>query len=277
MNYRHAFHAGNFADCMKHALLLALLGRLMQKPAPVFVLDTHAGAGSYDLMDAAERTGEWRDGFARLLPPPPPLVAYTALVEQLGLYPGSPRLIRAALRPASAGGGDALACCELHPEDHAQLRRLFRGDRQVAVHHRDGWAALQALLPPSQSGGQKRGLILIDPPYEQAGDLDRIAAALHTGAARFDHGVYAAWYPIKHRSPVTAFHTALQLTGLRDIIAAELWLREPTDPTRLNGCGLIVRNPPYGFEREAVPILAALADRLGEPGHGHAILRLTDE
>lgn len=268
MNYRHAFHAGNFADCMKHALLLSILGLMVRKVAPLFVLDTHAGRGTYDLMGEAERTGEWRDGFAKLVPPPEPLAQYVAMAERLGLYPGSPRLIQACLRP-----GDALACCELHPEDHAALRRLFRHDAQVAIHHRDGWAAVPALLPPAQ----KRGLVLIDPPYEAPGEFQRVTAALQAGAARFGHGVYAAWYPIKHRSPVTAFHAALQSAGLRDVIAAELWLREPTDPARLNGSGLVVRNPPYGFAAEAGPILAALVERLGEAGAGSALLRLTDE
>jgi 23S rRNA (adenine2030-N6)-methyltransferase len=268
MNYRHAFHAGNFADCMKHALMLSILGFMTRKSTPLFVLDTHAGCGAYDLMDQAERTGEWRQGFARLMPPPPPLEFYVGLVERLGFYPGSPRLIRARLRP-----GDAMACCELHPEDHATLRRLFRNEPDVAVHHRDGYQAMGALLPPAQ----KRGLVLIDPPYEQPGEFDRVVAALHGAAGRFDHGVYAAWYPIKHRTPVTAFHTALQASGLRDVIACELWLREPTDPARLNGCGLVVRNPPYGFEAEAGPILASLRDLLGEESRGAAIIRLTDE
>jgi 23S rRNA (adenine2030-N6)-methyltransferase len=188
--------------------------------------------------------------------------------ERLGLYPGSPRFIRACLRP-----GDSLACCELHPEDHAALRRLFRGDPQVAVHRRDGYEAIGALLPPSA----RRGLVLIDPPYEQPGEYERVVAGLQTGAARFEHGVYAAWYPIKHRSPVNAFHLALRQSGLRDLLALELWLREPTDPTRLNGCGLLVRNPPFGFAAEAGPILAALRDRLGEDGRGEAVLRLADE
>lgn len=268
MNYRHAFHAGNFADCMKHALLLSILGLMTRKPAPIFVLDTHAGSGEYDLMEQAERTGEWREGFARLLPPRPPLASYVETVERLGLYPGSPKLIRAMLRP-----GDALACCELHPEDHATLRRLFRDDKQVAVHHRDGYQAIAALLPPAQ----KRGLILIDPPFEQPGEFERITAALQSGAARFNHGVYAAWYPIKHRTPITAFHATLQATGLTDVIALELWLREPTDPARLNGCGLIVRNPPFGLEQEAAAILASLRDILGEAGCGMAVTRLTNE
>ncbi len=268
MNYRHAFHAGNFADCMKHALLLSLLGLLTRKPTPLFVLDTHAGIGSYDLMGAAQRTGEWKQGIARLIPPTPPLVPFVSLIERVGLYPGSPRIIRARLRP-----GDALACCELHPEDAATLRAAFRNEPQVAVHHRDGYEAVRALLPPPQ----RRGLVLIDPPYEAPGELDRVVQALQDGAARFNHGVYAAWYPIKHRSPVTAFHLAIQATGLTDVIAAELWLREPTDPDRLNGCGLIIRNPPYGFDAEAAPILGALRDTLGEAGAGADLIRLTDE
>lgn len=268
MNYRHAFHAGNFADCFKHSLVLSLLGFMTRKPTPLFVLDTHAGRGAYDLMAEAQRTGEWRCGIARLIPPPPPLAFYVGLAERLGLYPGSPALLRAQLRP-----GDALACCELHPEDHAALRRFFRADPGVAVHRRDGYEAVGALLPPAQ----RRGLVLIDPPYEATDEFERVSAALRTAQLQFDHGVVAAWYPIKHRSPITAFHAALQASGLRDMIALELWLREPTDPARLNGCGLVVRNPPFGFEAEAAPMLAALRDRLGEAGAGTAILRLADE
>jgi len=272
MNYRHAFHAGNPADCMKHALLVWMLRALARKPAPVFVLDTHAGLGRYDLISGpAERTGEWHAGIARLLhAPPPPLADYVALVQRLGLYPGSPALIRALLRP-----DDRLACSELHAEDHAGLARLFRGDRQVAVHLRDGYEAVAALLPPQQA----RGLVLIDPPFEAPGEFDRVLAALQTGSRRFANAVYAAWYPIKHRSPVRAFHDAVRGAGLRDVICAELWLREPTDPARLNGCGLLVRNPPYGFEAAAAEILASLLDRLGNTGsgHGQTVSRLTHE
>ena len=269
VNYRHAFHAGNFADCFKHALLLALLGLLARKAAPFFVLDTHAGRGSYDLLaDEAGRTGEWRDGIARLIPPLPALALYVGLVQRLGLYPGSPALVRASLRP-----GDALACCELHPEDAAALRRRFRGDPSVAVHARDGYEAIRALLPPVQ----QRGLVLIDPPYERPDEFACVLGALRDGAARFGTGVFAAWYPIKHRSPVSAFHNDVRHAGLRDCVAAELWLRPPTDPARLNGCGLLVRNPPWGFEAEAAVILAAFCDILGEAGAGSAILRLTDE
>ena len=271
MNYRHAYHAGNFADCMKHALLASMLEALARKPAPFFVLDTHAGRGQYDLLaDPAERTGEWRDGIARLLgDTPPPLAAYAALVERLGLYPGSPCLIRALLRP-----GDHLACCELHPEDHQALARLFRRDKQVSVHLRDGWEGLRALLPPAQ----KRGLVLMDPPYEAPGEFERVLAGLQVASSRFGGAALAAWYPIKHRSPVTTFLEGVRLSGLRDCVAAELWLREPTDPNRLNGCGLLVHNPPWGFEAAGAEMLAALLGRLDTgAGAGSGVVRVTDE
>ncbi len=275
MNYRHAFHAGNFADCMKHALLLWMLDALQRKPAPVFVLDTHAGLGRYDLIagDAA-RTGEWRDGIARLLHEPPAcLRRYVDAVSAIGadgefIYPGSPLLIYQALRDA-----DRLACCELHPEDAAALKNLFRGEGHAGVHLRDGYEAIRALLPPKE----KRCLVLIDPPYEAPGEFERVVAALRDGAARFGHGVYAAWYPIKHRAPVTTFHEAVRHAGLTDVVAAELWLRRPLDPAVLNGCGLLVRNAPYGFEAAAAEMLAALAERLGGDDAGSAVIRLTDE
>jgi 23S rRNA (adenine2030-N6)-methyltransferase len=297
VNYRHAFHAGNFADCFKHALLLWLLSALMRKPSPLFVLDTHAGAGVYNLgAGPAERTGEWRGGIGRLLDDTPEVLAdYVGLVRELellwadrsatppplagggrgagyaaGLYPGSPALIRARLRP-----GDRLACCELHPEEYAALRRRFARDGQVGVHHRDGWEALGALLPPAE----RRGLVLIDPPYEAADEFDRLLRGLRTGHARFATSVFAAWYPIKHRAPSRRFLTAVAESRLRDAVAAELWLRAPLDPARLNGCGMLIVNPPFRFGEEARAILAALLDRLGtrETGEGTALTRLTDE
>ena len=257
---------------MKHALLVWLLRALLRKPAPIFVLDTHAGRGRYDLSSGpAERTGEWRAGIARLLDDPPEALGdYVGEVRAQGLYPGSPALIRALLRE-----GDRLACCELHPEDHAALKVEFGRDAQVAVHRRNGWEALGALLPPLQ----KRGLVLIDPPYEDTAEYRHLVGGLRAGWSRFRTGVFAAWYPIKHRAPVRAFHAALAESGIRDIVAAELWLREPLDPTRLNGCGLAVINPPFGFEAAADAILLALLDRLGnqEPGEGISMARLVNE
>ena len=269
MNYRHAFHAGNFADCVKHALLVVLMRMLTRKPAPLFVLDTHAGTGHYDLTgDQARRTNEAVNGIGRLLAEPPPaLEDYVSLVRSLGLYPGSPELIRALMRP-----DDRLACCELHPDDSEALRKLFREDSQVAVHRRDAWEGLKALLPPKQ----KRGLVLIDPPYEDPNEFARASRGLAMAHSRFPTGVFAVWYPVKHLAPVRAFLGELPV---RDVVAAELLLREPLDPSRLNGCGLLIANPPYRFEDEARPVLDALLDRLGhrEAGEATTIVRLSDE
>jgi 23S rRNA (adenine2030-N6)-methyltransferase len=272
VNYRHAFHAGGIGDCLKHALLVHLLGALLRKPRPVFVLDTHAGAGAYDpAAPEPGRTNEWRDGIGRLLEnPPAALQDYVGLVSRLGLYPGSPVLIRAMLRPL-----DRLACCELHPAEHAQLLSRFRSDRQTEIHRRDAWEALGALLPPAE----RRGLILIDPPYETPDEFARVVDGLRRSHARFPSGVFAVWYPIKHRAPVHAFFASIESSGIPDVVAAELWLRAPVDPTRLNGSALLVINPPHRFEEQARPILAALLDRLGDrnAGEGFAVARLADE
>ncbi len=272
MNYRHAFHAGNFADVFKHALLVPLVQHLARKPAPFFVLDTHAGPGRTDLTAAEPaRTQEARSGILRLLEnPPDPLRPYIDLVTSLGLYPGSPAIIRALLRPQ-----DRLACCELHPQDYATLRRLFAGDPQVAIHHRDAWEAVRALLPPQQH----RGLVLIDPPFEHPEEFSRLTNGLLTAHRRFPQGILAAWYPVKHRTPIRAFPETIQASPLRDIILAELTLREPVDPARLNGCGLLIVNPPYQFDHTAEQILAALLDRLGtrEPGQSASLTRLKHE
>jgi len=272
MNYRHAFHAGNFADCMKHALLVWLQAAMQKKPGAVFFLDTHAGIGHYDLSGAqAQRTGEWHNGIARLSDPPMELDDYLRRVRDLGLYPGSPELLRAGLRAQ-----DRMACCELHPDDHATLRRFFARDKQVAVHQRDAYEALRALLPPAS---EKRALVLIDPPFEAPDEFAKLAEGLRLGHARMPTGVFVAWYPIKHRAPPRGLHQAMKDSGIRDIVTAELWLREPLDAARLNGCGLLVINPPFGFETEAESILAALLSRLGtrELGEGWAVERLVHE
>jgi 23S rRNA (adenine2030-N6)-methyltransferase len=272
MNYRHAYHAGNPGDCLKHALLMQLLAALQEKAAPVFVLDTHAGDGAYDLREeAAMRTGEWQAGIGRLLDDPPAaLCDYVALVLRLGLYPGSPLLLRSMLRP-----GDRMACCELYPDAYAKLRYRFAGDRQIGVHRRNAWEALSALLPPAE----RRGLVLIDPPYEAEDEFARLLDGLRRGYARFRNGVFAVWYPIKRLAQVRDWLAAIQASGIRDVLAAELCWRAPLNPDRLNGCGLLVVNSPYGFEKQAQPILSALLERLGERGHGESasLSRLVDE
>lgn len=252
MNYRHAYHAGNFADCMKHAILLVLLKSLARKPAGFCVLDTHAGCGQYDLSsEEAQKTGEWKNGIGRLLDSEDPaLQDYLSAVRDLGLYPGSPALARHALRPQ-----DQLVACELHPEDVRPLRRLFRDDPQVSIHHRNGYEALRALLPPKDL---KRGLVLIDPPFEKLDDFTQCAEAISLIRNRFRAGIVAVWYPIKHRTPVRAFYNALKDAGIRDILACEFLLRPALDPSRLNGCGMLVVNAPFGFEEDAARVLNAL-------------------
>ncbi len=291
MNYRHHYHAGNFADCVKHALFIALLRAMLRKNKPVFVLDTHAGIGRYDLSAApAQRTGEWQAGIGRVIESQAPALAdYIGLVGKLGLarpslarpdlttldptrpdllYPGSPALACALLRP-----GDRLALCELHDEDAAALRREFHNHDQVHVHRRDGYEALIALLPPAE----RRALALIDPPFERPDEFTALSASLAAAWRKFPQAVYAAWYPVKHRPPVRAFFDDLAGRGIRDIIAAELLIRKPVDPKLLNGCGLAIINPPYQFIESARAILAALAAALMIEDGGASLLRVADE
>lgn len=274
MNYRHAYHAGNFADVFKHALLLELLAALARKPAPFAVLDTHAGTGGYDLSaEEARRTGEWHGGVARVAGlTDGPLAAYAQAVREAGFpqrYPGSPALVARHLR-----GEDRLIACELQGEDHATLAARFRGDARISVHRRDGYEAARALTPFPE----RRGLVLIDPPFEQAGEFARLSDAIALLHHRFRAAIVAAWYPIKHRAPVRDFCDALRGSGVRDILDAAIWLREPTDAARLNGCGLVVVNAPWGFAEAAQAIGAALVAALAsEPGAGHAVTRLADE
>ena len=272
MNYRHAFHAGNFADCFKHALLVALVDALCLKPKPFCAVDTHAGAGQYDLAgEPAMRTGEAKAGILRLMESPPiALQRYVGIVRQLGLYPGSPRIVQALLRAE-----DRLICCDRLPEAAHALRRLFHGDRRVTVHERSGWEALGSLLPPKE----RRGLVLIDPPYEAADEFSALADGLVRAHRRFGHGVLAAWYPIKQFAAVRGFLDTIRMKAIRDIITAEICLREPTDPGRLNGCGLLVINPPYGFEAEADLIGAAVLHGLGggEAGATNRVIRIANE
>ncbi len=263
MNYRHGFHAGNFADVFKHTALLGLLDALRAKPAPFCYVDTHAGRGAYDLRgDEAQRTGEYHDGIARLLQArdlPDALATYVAQVRAFGLaadatlarYPGSPWLARERLREA-----DGAILCELQPGEAAALRATLRDDARCAVHERDGYAALKALLPPRQ----KRGLVLIDPPFEtQGAEFDAIQQALATAFARWPNAIYAVWYPIKRRETIQPFHRWLGMhAGAADVLVAELLLHPDNSPLRLNGCGLAIVNPPWRFDAALHAWLPAL-------------------
>jgi 23S rRNA (adenine2030-N6)-methyltransferase len=262
MNYRHAFHAGNVADVLKHAVLTLVIGHLKRKETPFFILDTHAGIGAYDLQaDEARRTGEWRDGIGRVLAapdPPPDLAPYLAAARaEPGRYPGSPALARGLMRP-----GDRLALVELHAEDFGRLRGLFSGDRQVAIRHEDGYKALKSLLPPPE----RRGLVLIDPPYEVADEWDRLLAGLRQGLARWRTGTYLLWYPIKAGGADERFRADLMMADLPPTLAVELIIR-PRDATGLAGSGLAVVNPPWMLEEQLGRMLPWLAGAMA-PGAG---------
>lgn len=268
MNYRHIYHAGNFADVIKHAVLCRLIEALRRKDKPFYVLDTHAGLGSYDLESVeAGKTGEAALGIGRLLAagdPPELLAPYLDAVRALNSgtmrwYPGSPRIIRARLRP-----GDRLAAVELHPADARALAEEFHGDRQVKVHELDGYHALKAFLPPSE----RRGLALIDPPYEAIDEFDRLVAGVIAAYRRFAGGIYAVWYPIKSPAPVAGFHQALAASGLRRLLACEVrvWAEDRDD--RLNGSGLLIVNPPFGLVEELRVLLPYLARLLAREGEG---------
>jgi len=282
MNYRHAYHAGNFADVLKHAVLSLALVHLKKKEAPFRVIDTHAGIGMYDLAgEEAGKTGEWRGGIGRLLgadaAPLPAAAAelmkpYLSAVEALNpdvaprRYPGSPCLALALMRP-----DDRLVANELHPEDAATLRRTLARDRRAKVLELDGWLALKAQLPPKE----RRGVVLVDPPFEEAGELDRIATGLDNARRRFSGGIYLLWYPIKDLRPVARFHQALAKVAPPESLAIELLIRAPDDPDRLNGCGLIVLNPPFTLEGDLGVLLPVLAKRLSDgPGATGRIVRL---
>jgi 23S rRNA (adenine2030-N6)-methyltransferase len=274
MNYRHIYHAGNFADVMKHATLCLIADHLKAKDKPFYALDTHAGIGRYDLRaEEAQKTGEYRAGIARLLDEPklpPELAGYVAAVAALngtrklsprGLhwYPGSPRILRAALRP-----GDRLDVCELHPADAGMLAREFAGDRQVTVHRMDGYQALKAFLPPAE----RRGLVVVDPPFEERDEFAKLAAGLRQAHRRWATGTYALWYPIKARRPVDAFLDEIAASGIRKVAVAELLVHPGDDPERFNGCGLVLVNPPWRLVEQVQALLGFLAPRLGQDGTG---------
>jgi 23S rRNA (adenine2030-N6)-methyltransferase len=253
MNYRHAFHAGNHGDCLKHALLVALIEALKRKDTPFAMADLHAGRGTYDLAGAeATRTGEWRAGIGRLLDDPPPALAdYVALVHRLGPYPGSPAIARALLRPQ-----DRLVLNEKHPEEHAMLAAWAHGDPRITVRCGDAYA-LRGIVPPA---GMKRGLVLFDPPYEVPDEHDQVAAAMRAAHRAAPTFMLAVWYPVKHLAPVRGLRDALR--DLPKRVDAALHLRPPLDPARLNGSGLLVVNAPWRYAERAGAILEALRARL---------------
>jgi 23S rRNA (adenine2030-N6)-methyltransferase len=271
MNYRHAYHAGNFADVVKHAVLARIVEYLKLKEKAFRVIDTHAGIGLYDLSaEEAQKTGEWQDGIGRLvdatLKPEianllnPLLGAVHAMNPDGGLrfYPGSPLIVRHLLRKQ-----DRLSAIELHPADAALLSERFAGDFQARVIELDGWLALGAHLPPKE----KRGLVLIDPPFEQEGEFDRLVDGLVRAHRRWPGGIFALWYPLKDRAAVNRFRAGLVETGIPKVLDIRFEVRSPSPEPRLDGTGMIVVNPPYPLEAELRTLLPALKTLLAESPH----------
>ncbi len=281
MNYRHAFHAGGFADVFKHVVLCRILHHLHGKPTAFRVIDTHAGAGLYDLSSAeARRGGEWHNGIEKLvgasLTPKcaallEPYLACIATLNKSGdlrVYPGSPALIRAWLRPQ-----DRLLAYELEPQTAATLARHFRGDRRIKVSPVDGWQALTAHLPPPE----RRGAVLIDPAFEEEKDFRRLAETLAAAHRKWATGVYLLWYPIKDRVEPDALAERLRRSGIANILRAELVVSPSRGRGRLIGSGLVVVNPPWRLEEELTLLLPVLAKILGHDRPLFSLDRLADE
>jgi 23S rRNA (adenine2030-N6)-methyltransferase len=273
MNYRHAFHAGNNADVVKHAVLIALVQALQIKPGALTLIDTHAGCGLYDLQgDEAGRTGEAAGGVLRAFADADPLLDdYRAAVRAVNgsvdagtrprLYPGSPRLLAQLLREQ-----DVLILNEKHPEDVRGLRSAMR-DTPAAIHQRDAYELWLALLPTATA----RGLVVVDPPYEQTDERARITQTLAAAHRKWAHGVTAIWYPLKDRPTHERWKDKLRRLGIPKFLNVEHWFHDAELPGVLNGAGLFVVNPPYAFTQGLPPLLEALRVTLAPEGHRGAI------
>ena len=278
MNYRHSFHAGNFADVFKHAILVGLIEALKSKQTPFCYFDTHAGAGRYDLRsEAAKKTREHESGVLRLLGAtrlPAPLHIYLNLVralnptKDLAVYPGSPLIASLLMREQ-----DRAVLCEMQPDEAKALKTLFASDARFGVHHRDGYAALPALVPPKE----RRGLALIDPPFEAQDDEFRaIETALDASLQRWPSGTYAVWYPVKLSQQVLPFKRWFERKKIPNVLNAQLLLHPDNSALRLNGCGMAIVNPPWKFDQQLNGLLTSLRDHLVQGRFGqHQIEWLT--
>lgn len=267
MNYRHAFHAGNFADVHKHAVLAWILTYLRGKPAPFRVIDTHAGQGRYDLFSRdARRSGEWRDGIglvwklcAERRAPQEFLAPYLNVLSQfnpggeLRIYPGSPLICATLLRPQ-----DRLIACELEPRSASMLAAALRGERRAKVVAIDGWTALGAYVPPKE----RRGLVLVDPPFEDANEFHRLSDRLVAAYRKWPGGIYMAWYPIKDRKQPDALARQVRRFAGAKMLRSEVILREPRRHGGLLGSGLLLINPPFTLEPQLNVFLPVLGEWL---------------
>jgi 23S rRNA (adenine2030-N6)-methyltransferase len=276
MNYRHAFHAGNFADVLKHIIITRILTHLREKATPFRVIDTHAGEGLYDLSgEEANRTGEWRDGIGRLVDASLPaetaaLVApYLAAVracnraDELRYYPGSPVVTGHLLRPQ-----DRLIACELEPRAAAALSGHLRGWPAAKVMGIDGWIALNAYVPAKE----RRGLVIVDPPFEQPDDLTRLAEGVTAAHRKWPTGIYLMWYPIKDQDSADRFIRRLRRAGMEKCLRVELTVATPRRDGGLSACGMAVVNPPWKLAAEIRTFAPALIGVLSrDSGSGYVL------
>lgn len=272
MNYRHLYHAGNFADVFKHIILTLLIVNLKNKDKAFCYLDTHAGIGFYDLsLTEAQKTHEYESGILKLLQQknfPTEFTDYLKIINlvnknsknDLQFYPGSPLIVKYLLRPQ-----DRMILCELHPEDVQLLKQEFMQDKQAAVHHMDGYQALKAFLPPAE----KRGLVFIDPPFEQPNEFDTLKTWLDFVYQRWPTGIYAVWYPRKDIPQVKKFLQSLQNSQWSKILVIELNIYPEDSPQGLNGCGMVIINPPWKLDEELKKIMPWLLKVLAGSENGN--------
>lgn len=277
MNYRHAYHAGNICDVVKHCALTLVLKRLREKDAPFTVIDTHAGTGLYDLMgEQAVKTGEADAGIIRLMKAPEieGLAEYYDIIKELNpsgeisLYPGSPFIAAKAMRPS-----DSLIACELHPEDGGLLKKNMYKFTNAHVHRRDGYEAIKGLLPPAT----RRGVILIDPPYENPEERSHLTEAIKAAYAKWATGQYIIWYPIKDRPAIWRWQEEMAKTGIIRQLCAEFIYEPEIRSDILNGSGLLFINPPWKFDEEIKALFSALHKALKTEHRGDNVWWLVGE
>ncbi len=270
MNYRHEFHAGNFADVFKHIVLTRILLHLLKKETAFRYIDTHAGSGFYDLFgEEAEKTAEWRAGLGKLIDHDAPVAARNLIEPYLRLtapaadeaatprrlYPGSPAIAAALLRPQ-----DRMICCELHPKAAQDLQSHLGRDRRVKIIEIDGFTGLNAFVPPVE----RRGVVLIDPAFEARDDLDRSLNVLESAWRKWSTGIFLLWYPIKDQREVELSLKRLSAGKIKRILRLELQIAEPTPVGPLAANGLLIVNPPFPLEGESEIILPFLSQAMGE-------------
>lgn len=270
MNYRHQYHAGNFADVFKHIVLIALTQSFLQKDSAFCYLDTHAGIGQYDLFTKeAQKTREFSNGISQIFLQKelPTLVqTYKQCIqkintdEELRFYPGSPLFVKELIRPQ-----DRMVLSELQNEDVLTLKKLFARNPQIAVHNQDGYQSLKAFIPPKE----RRGLVLIDPPYEQANELEQLTKKLPEAVTRWETGVFALWYPIKNRAAVERAQRTLMNRIQRPVLITELAIHAENAALGLSGSGLFIVNPPWQLADELKKVMPWLWRILSVNGAGY--------